>query len=386
MGGLGLQGKAAVIDLAASRDVDEIVCADQGRDSLKDLQNRPGMDKVRFQNVDCSSRDALVQTLKQGFDAAIDLLPISLMRGAFEAAVEARVPLVSTNYASPLADLDGPAREAGTALLPECGLDPGIDLVLIGHGVSQFDRIEVLNSYCGGIPEYKAADNPMKYKISWNWDMVLTSQKRPSVFIVDGQRKTIPVEEQHISSLIHTVYFPGLGELEALPNGNAAIYTDILKVGSQIKTTGRYSLRWPGWSAFWAPLKKLGFLDEEPVDGLPGGITPKQFLVRHLEPRLQYGQKEKDLAVMYNHFEGIKDGRRKRITNYLLIERDLDAGLLAMNLGVGYTASIAAQMIAGGLIKGSGILSPAADVPYEPFLKELQDRGITVKTEECWLD
>ncbi|MFH1137185.1 MAG: saccharopine dehydrogenase C-terminal domain-containing protein [Pseudomonadota bacterium] len=386
LGGFGLQGKAALVDLARSRDVDEIVCADQGPDRLQGLRAQKGMDKVRTVNIDCSSREALASLLGQGFDAAIDLLPLPLMSGAFEAAIQTRTPLVSTNYASTLGHLDGPAREAGVALLPECGLDPGIDLVLIGHGVRQFDRLEILNSYCGGIPEPQAVDNPLKYKISWNWDMVLTSQKRPSLAIRDGKRIEVSVEEQHESDLIHTINFPGLGDLEALPNGNAVKYTDLLNLTSHIKNTGRYSLRWPGWCAFWAPLKRLGFLDETPVPGLPGQVSPKQFMARHLEPKLQYGEKEKDLAVMYNYFEGIKDGRRKAVANYLLIERDLATGLLAMSLGVGYTASIAAQMIAGGLIKQTGLLSPAAHVPYEPFLKALSDRGIMVRTEESWVD
>ena len=102
------------------------------------------------------------------------------MPAAFDAAVAARVPLVSTNYAKDLRHLDAPARERGITLMPECGLDPGIDLVIIGGAVPRFDRLTRLDSYCGGIPEKSACDNPLNYKISWNWEMVLTSQMRPS--------------------------------------------------------------------------------------------------------------------------------------------------------------------------------------------------------------
>ncbi len=62
----------------------------------------------------------------------------------------------------------------------------------------------------------------------------------------------------------------------------------------------------------------------------------------------------------------------------LLIERDLKTGLLAMSLGVGYAASIVAQMIGKGEIKRKGILSPATDIPYDPFMKRLKDRGIKI--------
>jgi saccharopine dehydrogenase-like NADP-dependent oxidoreductase len=56
--------------------------------------------------------------------------------------------------------------------------------------------------------------------------------------------------------------------------------------------------------------------------------------------------------------------------------RDLETGHSAMSRTVGYTASIGAQMIASGQITGRGLLSPVNDVPYEPFVRELQRRGI----------
>jgi saccharopine dehydrogenase-like NADP-dependent oxidoreductase len=172
--------------------------------------------------------------------------------------------------------------------------------------------------------------------------------------------------------------FPGLGRLISLPNGNAVFFTDLLGVTETIKETGRYSLRWPGWCAFWRPLKKFNFLSDQSVAGLPCEMTPHQFMVKFLEPQLQYKEDEKDLAVMVNVFAGLKDGKKKKIVVNLLIERDLKTGLMAMSLGVGYTASIVACMIASGEIKGKGVLSPATDIPYESFMKQLSQRGIVL--------
>jgi len=270
--------------------------------------------------------------------------------------------------------------------MPECGLDPGIDLVLYGQARRRFDELQVINSYCGGIPEASACDNPLNYKISWTWEGVISSSKREGRFIREGRVVDIPPEEQHESDLIHTIDFPQLGRLEALPNGNAVFFTDLLGVTPTIRETGRYSLRWPGWCAFWAPLKRLGFLDEDPVKGLPGNITPHQFMTKHLEPRLQYGDDEKDLVAMYNVFEGMRGGRRVRLTSWLLIERDLETGLMAMSKGVGYPASIAAQMIARGEIARKGVLTPVEDIPCGPFIQQLAERGITVHEKEEFLD
>ena len=174
----------------------------------------------------------------------------------------------------------------------------------------------------------------------------------------------------------------GIGKLEAVPNGDAVFYTDLLGISGTVREAGRYSLRWPGWCKFWAPLKRFGFLSDEPVAGLPGRISPKDFLVAHMGPQLAYAADEKDLAVMVNEFSGLKDGRKKTLRTSLVIERDLETGIFAMAKGVGFTASIVADMLASNVIAAKGLLNPAVDVPYEPFMRALSRRGIEVKTVE----
>jgi len=378
LGALGMQGRAAVRDLARSPHVREILCADRDLRGWEGLA--AGIDTGRITPVplDASSPAELVGLLR-GVDAAIDLLPLAFMENAFEAAIEARVPLVSTNYGGPIRRLDARARQRGVSLMPECGLDPGIDLVLCGEAVRRFDELREIQSYCGGIPERTACTNPLNYKISWNFDMVLRTQKRPSVFLVDGERVEVPAERQHETELIHTVEFPGLGRLEAVPNGDAAFYVDLLGLAGRVRHAGRWALRWPGWCAFWRPLKRLGFLSEERRFGPECPLTPHELMVRLLEPQLQYGGHEKDLVVMLNRFSGLKDGRERTLTTTLLIERDLSSGLFAMNVGVGIPASIVAQMLAARRITAPGVLNPAVHVPYAPFMAELAARGLTVK-------
>ena len=223
LGGLGMQGKAALLDLARSGRVREIICADVSLKDWDKLAAFTDVTKIKPVQVDGSSKKALVALFKQGFDAVIDLLPQPFMVNAFEAAVETGVPLVSTNYGKPIQHLHEPAKAAGVALMPECGLDPGIDLVICGHAVKQFDELHVLNSYCGGFPEKKACTNPLNYKISWNFDMVLRSHKRPAVLIRKGRRLSIPAEQQHENEMIHTIQFPGLGETGGHPQRGCRI-------------------------------------------------------------------------------------------------------------------------------------------------------------------
>lgn len=376
--GCGIQGKAILFYLSRSDKVKKITCADYYPGTIRKFSNFLDMNKIMMVETDAADKKSLISIMKQDFDVVIDVLPPRFMASVVEAAIESGVSLVNTNYGFMFRHLHQQALEKNISIMPECGLDPGIDLVIYGHCVQEFDEINILNSYCGGIPEKIACDNPINYKISWSWEAMLKSQMRESILIKDGKKIVIPPADQHNNEMIHEIEFSELGQLEAFPNGNAVFYTDLLGITDTIRETGRYSLRWPGWCAFLHPLKVLNFLRDETLAGLAQSITPFQFMVKLLEPQLQYKEDEKDIIVMRNVFMGMKNGKNKKIESNLFVERDLKTGLLAMSLCVGSTASIVAQMIGSGEIDKKGILSPAIDIPYESFIKQLENDGIKI--------
>ena len=377
LGGCGLQGRAALYDLSKNQNVDQITCADIQPEIVHsfDFIDTTKIQPVRF---DANDPNALPSLMDEKFDVVIDFLPPQYIRTVAEAAIKSGVHLVNTNYASDILDLDPAAKQKGISIIPECGLDPGIDLVLYNYGLRYFDEVFKLNSYCGGIPEKKACDNPLNYKISWNIDAVLKSQKRDARLIADSIIISVPAKDQHENEFIHRIEFPGIGTLEAIPNGDAVYYANLLKVRDKLRETGRYALRWPGWCEFWNPLKKLGFLSEAPIKGLPCEVSPLDMVARLLEPELQYKDSEKDLCVMVNKITGVKDGKQQILTCSLMIERELSTGLLAMSMGVAYSACIAAEMIVNGEIAKQGVLSPATDIPCDLFMNRLKKRGIQI--------
>ncbi len=384
LGGCGIQGKAAVADLAASDDVKTVICAD-ARPALFDRKMIPaGLEKICMEKLDAGDHDALEKLFEKA-DAVIDLLPRQFVTNVCKTAIKAKVPVVNTNYAYPVLNLDEKAKSAKVAIMAECGLDPGIDLVIYGKAKEKFDKLFVVNSYCGGFPEPSARDNPLKYKISWTWEGVLSATNRDSVIIKDGKKIEIPAAKQHDEEFIGNIQFPGLGELEAIPNGNAVFFTDLMGVTDTIKETGRYSLRWPGWSTFWRHLKFFGFLSKEPVSGINGNISPYEIMNKLMGPQLLYKDDEKDFVAMINVFEGISQGKKLRWVTRVFIERDIDSGIMAMSKGVAWPAVIAAKMLAKGEIKTKGILSPLTNIPYDKFVEKLGKRGISIDEEETLL-
>jgi len=377
LGGCGIQGRTALYDLSLDADVSEIICADIRFDDLSKIKNFTDMNKITTARIDAQNKSDLLD-LYQKVDVVIDLLPKDFKTHVNQAALEAKVHVVNTNYMYNTKDLDKKAKEAGIAIMPECGLDPGIDLVIYGDAKRRFDSLSAINSYCGGFPERKACTNPLNYKLSWIWRGVLNSTIRDGKIIRDGQIIEIPGSRQHDESFVHEIQFPDLGTLEAIPNGDAVFFTDRMGLTKTMINTGRYSLRWPGWSAFWRPLKELGFLSEDPVQGIEGKTSPMDFMEKHLGPQLAYQDDEKDLVAMINIFEGIKDNKKMRLTSSMLIERDLETGIMAMSKGVAYTASIVAKMILKKEIKEKGVLSPITHIPVSLFMERLKKRGIVI--------
>lgn len=375
--GGGRQGRAAIYDLVRSAGVERLVCGDIDLDALGAYLDSLDATNAQAVRVDASDIEGLRPLLRDDIDVVVDMMPRQVAFTVARAAVDAGVHVVNTNYDYDLRELAGEALQAGVALLPEMGFDPGIDLVLAGRAVRSFDEVHALISYGGGVPEEAAShDNPLRYKITWTWEGVLHSYHRPARHIRGGQLVTIAADRLFEPEHGRVIDVPELGKLEAFPNGDASVYAEKLGIARTVHTVARYALRWPGHREFWHAMVRLGFLDDTPVRGLPDDITPREFLIRHLEPRLQYEPDQRDLAIIRVEVEGLVDGRRQRRVIDLVDAKDLSTQLTAMSRTVGFTASIGAQMLANGTITDRGLLSPAVHVPYGPFVDELLRRGI----------
>lgn len=380
--GVGLQGKAALHDLVNSSAVTRVIAADVNYDDLVAYAKTIKTDKVTPIQLDVRDHAQVAEQMRLA-QAVIVLLPQQFRLEMARLAIENGIHFIETSYALPeYVKLGAEAEARGITLLPECGLDPGIDLVLAGRAVREFDEVHELHAYGTGVPEPEAANNPIKYKISWTLAGVLNAYQRPARMLKDGKIVELTPSEMFDAAYVHTVDMEGLGTMEAYYNGDAVKYLDILQIADTVTSTGRYSLRWPGHSAFWKKMVDLGFLGEKPL--VVGGkeVSPRQFVHDLLLPQLQYLPTERDVAGIRIEVVGLKSGQRKRVIYQMIDRRDLETGLLAMQRTVGYSASIGAQMVLNGQITKRGLLTPARDIPSDIFIKELGKRGINIQRQE----
>jgi len=383
--GTGMQGKAALHDLASNAAVSRVVAADRDLSGLQAFAqaHRYG-DKVVCTALDAADRSAVDCLMADGVDVVIDLLPVPFIGTVAASAVGHGVHLVNTFYVTPeLAALARQAEARGVTLLPELGMDPGLDLLMLGDMARHLDEVTEILSYGAGIPEPAAATNAIKYKVSWTFEGVLRSYMRPARLVRDGQPVDLSDRVQFQPEHIHHVEIDGVGRLEAFPNGDALAYARQLGLDERrLRRAGRYAMRYPGHSAFWSTMVDLHLVDDDVliVEGV--AVNRRKYLAAALEPQLQYGPDERDLAIIRVEVAGRRGGTPVRLVREVVDRRDLQSGLTAMSRTVGFTASIGAQLIAGGVVTRRGLLSPVTDLPYDAFIAALEARGIGVTSRE----
>ncbi|MBN1827290.1 MAG: saccharopine dehydrogenase NADP-binding domain-containing protein [Candidatus Eisenbacteria bacterium] len=332
--------------------------------------------------MDAGDPEALGRLFRGGDAVCVDLLPIPLHAGVVRAAVRAGVHVVTASYpGDEMEDAGEEARRRGLALLPGLGMDPGIDLVLLGEAARRLDHLTRLLSYGAGFPARGADDNPLRYKVTWNFEGTVRSYHRSARIIREGRAVVIPAGMIFDPSNIHTVHVDGQGELEAYPNGDAAAWLDHLDADlSGLREFGRYVLRRPGHAAVWKMMADLGLLDDEPVEVGGASVDRKSYLAEALGPRLRYRPGERDVVVVRVDAEGTRAGRPLRVRFELTVLGD--ERFTAMSRTVGFPAAIGARMIADGAIPARGLLSPERDVPFAPFAAALADRGLPIRVDE----
>lgn len=380
-----MQGKAVLHDLLEYSRISHITAADYDLDMLKTHVKQHGWeDRVTCIHVDGSNPDSLDRVMARDVDVVIDLQPKWFAVNAARAALRRGVHFINASY--PNAEfkaLNNDIRAKGLTFLPEFGLDPGLDLVMLGDGARSLDVVEEIHSYGSGIPEWSAANNPIHYKVSWSFEGALDAYRRNSRKIKDG--KIVDIDGMTIFSPENVTIeeIEGVGKLESYPNGDAAEYAGILGMQpGDLKAAGRYTLRWLGHCAFWKNMADLHLLDREPVmvEGVP--VNRIKFLAQVMGPHLQYAPGERDIAIVRVDVIGRKNGARKHLRYEIVDYLDLATGLSAMSRTVGFSIGIGALWLADGTLKGPGILSPVTDVPFEPLARELNKRGARITKQE----
>jgi saccharopine dehydrogenase-like NADP-dependent oxidoreductase len=397
------------------------------------IQDHPRGTAVALDSDDPAAMEALIREA----DLAVSLLPWVYHPAVARLCVKHRVHMVTTSYVKePMVQLDAAAREAGVILLNEMGVDPGIDHMTAMRVIHRVQReggeITGFISWCGGLPAPEANTNPLGYKFSWSPRGVLLAGKNSAHYLKDGEEVTIPGGELFDHAWPVAVEVEGrVIEFEGYPNRDSLPYMHSYGIEST-RTMFRGTLRYYGWCATMKAVEALGWLGEEPLDGLQDmsfgqltsrllgsrdktevdvagglGVAPDSPVMRNLawlgllgdEPlpagphapvevltarmleRMSYAPGERDLLVLKHEFRAKAIDRGARITS-TMVDFGIPGGDSSMSRTVGLPAAIGVRLILQGKISRTGVLTPVVPDIYEPVLAELEELGI--RFDERW--
>jgi saccharopine dehydrogenase-like NADP-dependent oxidoreductase len=283
-----------------------------------------------------------------------------------------------------IGEIDRAAREKGIVILPEFGLDPGLDLILGARALTELDEVEEFRAYGAGIPGPNARDNALGYKFSWSPIGVMRSYRRPARIITSGEPAEIDAAALFEPGRHHIVELPAIGApLECYPNGDAEHYAELFGVRGKVREMARYTGRLSGHSAFWNVMVKSGFLDRTPVAVNGVEVSPIEFTAALLasQAQFQYGDADEDLTWIRVDVRGKRKGRGVRVVYDLVDRRDFTTGFTSMQRTVGFTLARGARLILDGALGHTGLLTPM-EVPYELVFPALERHGIRVERQE----
>ncbi len=382
--GAGLQGSACAYDLLQNPDVTEVRLADLHVDQVAPFlapYTDPaalGGEKPRLIPTPLDARDGeAVLALMRRADACMSALPYYFNLDMARAAVEAGTHFCdlggNTEIVFQQKALDERAKAAGSSVIADCGLAPGMVNILAQHGIdavrAEGGRVTSVRIFVGGLPQ--APEPPLQYQIVYSLEGVLDYYTTRSWVVRDGRRQEVAALSE-----VERVDVDGVGELEAFHTAGG-LSTMAWRYEGEIPAMEYKTLRYPGHARLMEAVRELGFLELDAVDVKGQRVVPRDLAVAVMGPRLRK-PKSPDLVALRVVVEGERDGEPVARAWELVDRYDAERGISAMMRTTGYSLSITGQLQARGAVP-AGVHTPDEAMPAEQYIAELAARGVMIR-------
>jgi lysine 6-dehydrogenase len=372
--GAGLQGSACAFDLLQHAAVERVTLADLPGIPLAPFLVPFVGDRLQLQTLDVTDL-AAVRRVMTGHDAVMSAIPYYHNGPLSAAAIDCGCHWAdlggNTEIVIEQKQLDPCARSRGVAVVPDCGLAPGMVNVLAAEGIRRMDVADRVKIYVGGLPQ--SPEPPLNYQIVYSLEGVLDYYTTPSWILRDGApRQVEPLSE------LEWVDFPDpIGRLEAFHTGGG-ISTLPFAYQGRVNVMEYKTLRYPGHADAMRPIRELGLLDESPVEVKGQPVSPRALFMAVVQPKLTKPDGP-DLVALRVEVTGQRQGAPARVAWQLIDRYDAARGISAMMRTTGYSLAITGLMQADGRIAARGVHTPDEVVPFQAYVGELAARGICIE-------
>lgn len=366
--GSGMVGSAVALDLSRDAAYD-VTVADMSRDQLARIASRTGARTVERD----LSRPEAVTALAADFDLVVGALPSAIGYQTVKAVIDAGRNMVDISFmADDALALDAAARDRGVTVVVDCGIAPGVSNMMVGFAAAQLASCDHVEIFVGGLPVERRW--PFEYKAGFAPLDVIEEYVRPSFVVESGRVVTKPALSEP-----ELIDFPGVGTLEAFVTDGLRSLVRTIRADSMKEKT----LRYPGHINLMRALRDTGFFSKEPITVRGEHVRPLDVTAALMFPKWTFEEGEADLTIMRVVVDGTAGTKRTRYGWDVLDRYDPATGLRSMSRATGFSAAIAARLVAGGRFERAGVCAPEA-VGERPglldhVLGELESRGVRVQ-------
>jgi len=377
--GGGRQGTAAAYDMARFGDAKEVLIADINLEAAQKSAARVneliGKEIAKAHQVDTTNHNQLKAFLSK-VDSFLSAVPYWHNLAITQAAIEARACMTdlggNTDLVREQIKFNSPAKEAGIAIIPDCGQVPGMGTSLTVYAMFLLDETEEVNMWDGGNPLNPKP--PFIYILTFNIAGLTNEYYGVANFIRNGKIVQVPT---FLDEDYEIVEFPQpIGKMEAFVAGGGTS-TMPWSFDGKLKTLWNKTIRWPGHFAEWKAYIHAGLLEVEPVEVQGIQVCPREVLHTLLEPKLRAKPGERDLVIVRVLAKSRKDGHKAQVLIDLIDYYDEATGFTAMQRTTGWDGSIKTILNAQG-VTPRGVNPAEIAVSGPLYADELRKRGFSL--------
>ena len=375
--GAGRQGIAAAYDLAKFGEAEKILLIDNDLKTLNSAKEKLELlteEKIFIAEKGDVRKNEDIKNLLTGTSAIISCVPYYFNLELTKTAIELGANFCdlggNTDVVKDQLSLNDRAEAKNISVVPDCGMDPGLNISFIENILHQFDEIVSIKSYGAGLPQNPIP--PWNYLSSFHLNGLTNEYYGKALFLREGKIYDAACLEER-----EELFFPDpIGNLEAAVT-SGGLSTLPFDLEGKINTLENKTLRYPGhWDQFKA-YSMLGLFETEPVKIGDDEIIPRYFFHKLLEPNIS-AVKFEDIGIIKIFAEGIKNGKRLRYELELIERYDKATGFTAMQKLTGWHASIISILSANGeAVKG--VVPVHKAVPGRKIIEEAKLRGFEIK-------
>jgi lysine 6-dehydrogenase len=261
--------------------------------------------------------------------------------------------------------LDRAARTREVAIVPDCGLAPGLANVLAAGLIerAQGSEIEDVQIRVGVLPQ--EPQGTLEYQLVFYAGGLINEYAEPCEVISSGAPATVePLTRFEL------LEWDGLGTLEAFSTAGGTS-TMCQEYEGRVANLEYKTIRFPGHGRIFAAMREIGLFETEVKAFGPTEIAPRTLLLDLLTENLPQGGPDRTLVSVT--VQADRELREQRI------EDVHDGRFSSLARTTAFPATALCDLIVRGALSFAGAAAMHSVAPAETLTAELEDVGITVE-------